>query len=237
MARMKLLALSLTMLLSSGCVVSRTIAFPGSTPSLNAPEVSVQWRVSEVFVRAAAANPDNRDYGPLKAQLADRLRKTLEAQAGLGHRLDAPGLGMELSVDVTERSSISPWFGLGAGLETGALLGGGMLGVLIGGSAAGPIGVVAAAPLAVTLALLPPTSRETGEFEVTLTLRRPDGAVVAARHVRHEWKAELNGFYVEKKLAEESGSAVPQLEQALLELVRDVMRDQSRSALMAAPIG
>jgi hypothetical protein len=236
---MKALTLLLTLAVSSGCVVNRELVLPPPSMALDAPDVTALWNVSEVFVRANTAgsqNAENRDFAKLKTQLELRLRETLEKQASLGHRLDDAQFGLELVIDVNERSAVSPWFGLGIGLETATLLGGAGIGVLLGGAAAGPLGILIAAPFAVTAALIPPNSREMGQFELALVVRRTaDGAVVASRHVHNEWHADLNGFWREEKLALESGAAVSELERALLELVRDVMREQSKGVLIAAP--
>lgn len=233
---MKALVLPVVLWLGSGCVVTRELVLPPPAASLPAPEVTALWNVSEVFVRAntsGSADGENRDYEKLKGQLEARLRQTLERQAQLGHRLDDAQYGLELVVDVNERSAMSPWLGLGLGLETVTLLGGAGIGLAVGGAMAGPIGIAAAAPFAVAAALVPPGTRETGEYDLALVVRRrTDGAVVASRHVRHAWAAELNGYFREEKLAKESGGAVAALEAALLALVRDVMREQSAGVPM-----
>jgi hypothetical protein len=120
---MKALALVLTMLASSGCVLSRSLVLPEATPMLDAPEITTRWGVTELFVRSRPAN-HQRDYQALEGQLETRLRRTLEAQTGLGHRKDDAPYGVEVVVDVAETAGLSPWMALGGGLESAVLLGG-----------------------------------------------------------------------------------------------------------------
>ncbi len=47
--------------------------------------------------------------------------------------------------------------------------------------------------------------------------------MVASRHVRDAWRAEMNGYRREQKLARESGTAVRDFEQVVLEQLRDVL--------------
>jgi hypothetical protein len=221
---MKALALVLTMLASSGCVLSRSLVLPDSTPMLDAPEVTSRWGVTELFVRSRPEN-HQRDYQALEGQLETRLRRTLEAQTGLGHRKDDAPYGVEVVVDVAETAGLSPWMALGAGLESAVLLGGAGIGMAIGGPPASLLGLLVATPVAIVVALTPPSYAELGEFEATLVVRRKaDGVAVATRHVRSQWRAELNGYHREGKLARESGGAVPELEHGLLETLRDVLR-------------
>ena len=225
---MKTLALCLTMLASSGCLLSRSLVLPDSTPLLEAPEVSARWGVTELYVRSSPAQTkgnDQRDYTVLERQLATRLRRTLEAQSGLGHRQDDSPFGVEVVVDVTERAGLNGWLALGAGLESAVLLGGAGLGMALGGPPGSLLGLLVATPVAVVVALTPPSYTELGELEATLVVRRKsDGVAVASRHVRSNWRAELNGYHLEGKLAHESGAAVPELEQGLLETLRDVLK-------------
>jgi hypothetical protein len=225
---MKLLALGLTMLVSSGCVFSRSLVLPDSTPVLDAPEVTARWSVTELFVRSRAATGrnDQRDYHQLDSQLATRLRSTLEAQAGLGHQKDAATFGVEVVVDVAETSGLNGWMGLGAGLESAVLLGGAGIGMAIGGPPASLLGLLVATPVAVAVALAPPSQTELGDLEATLVVRRKaDGAAIATRHVRSNWRTEVSGYSQESKLAAESGASIPALEQQLLESLRDVLRE------------
>lgn len=234
---MKMLALCLTMLASSGCLISRSLVVPDSTPLLDAPEVDARWGVTEVFVRSrptAAAN-DQRDYTQLQGQLATRLRRTLEAQTGLGHRKDAAAFGVEVVVDVTETSGLSPWMGLGAGLETAVLIGGASVGMAVGGPPASLIGLLIATPVAIVVALTPPSSSEHGELEATVVLRRKsDGAAIATRHVRSDWRANVNGYHLETKLAAKSGAALPELEHGMLEALREMLTQLPSAEVSAA---
>lgn len=234
---MRLLLLCLAMVTSSGCVLSRSLVLPSSSVALDDPQVSAQWSVGEVFVRTHERGPpmqEPRDFAPLRAQLEARLRRTLEAQGRLGYRADDAPYALEVVVDVRERSVASPWLVLGASLETGTLLGAAALGTAAGGIAGGPIGMLLGAPLAVVAAMIPPTTTESGEFEATVVVRRrSDGAVLASRHVRSDWHLDVNGFRREGKLAHESGAAIPELEQGVLEIVRQVMREESRAHLAA----
>jgi hypothetical protein len=223
---MKTIALCLTMLASSGCLVSRTLVLPESTPLLDAPEVSARWGVTELYVRSSATNSDQREYKQLQGQLETRLRRTLEAQTGLGHRKEDSKYGVEVLVQLNETSAVNGWMGLGATLESAVLLGGAGAGFAIAGPPGGLVGLVLATPVAVAVALTPPSSTELGELEATVMLRRKsDGAVVATRHVRSNWKAEMNGYGRDKKLARESGTSIPELEQRLLETLREVLRE------------
>jgi hypothetical protein len=225
---MKTLALCLTMLASSGCVVSRSLILPDATPLLDAPEISARWGVTELYVRSRPPNTnrnDQRDYTGLERQLATRLRRTLEAQTGLGHRQDEAPFGVELVVDVTESAGLNGWMVLGAGLESAVLLGGAGVGMALGGPPGSLIGLLVATPVAVVAALAPPSQTELGELEATIVVRRKsDGVAVASRHVRSNWRAELNGYHREGKLAHESGAAVPELEQGVLETLREVLK-------------
>lgn len=216
---MKTLALCLTMLASSGCLVSRSLVLPDSTPVLDAPEVTARWGVTELFVRSKAAgmrDTQQREFEQLEAQLASRLRQTLEAQTGLGHQKERPEFGVEVVVEVTERSAINGWMGLGAGLESAVLLGGAGVGLALGGPPASLLGLLIATPVAVVVALLPPSQTEFGELEATVVLRRKaDGAVVATRHVRSNWSAEVSNYTAKGELARESGASVPELEKRI----------------------
>jgi hypothetical protein len=223
---MKTIALCLTMLASSGCLSSRTMVLPDSTPLLDAPEISARWSVTELYVRSNTGHGDQRDFRPLQDQLETRLRRTLEAQTGLGHRKEEAKYGVEVLVQVKETAHVNEWMGLGASLETAVLLGGAGAGFAVGGPIGGLAGLVIATPVAVAVALTPPSSTELGELEATVMLRRKsDGAVVATRHVRSNWKAEMNGYGRDKKLARESGTSIPELEQRLLETLRGVLRE------------
>ncbi len=226
---MKTLALCLTMLASSGCLLSRSLVLPDTTPMLDAPEVTARWGVSELFVRSrAASSNEQRDYRPLQDQLETRLRRTLEAQTGLGHRTENAPFGVEVVVDVSESAGINGWLGLGATMESAVLLGGAGIGMALGGPPGSLIGLVLATPVAVVVALTPPSYTELGELEATVVLRRKtDGVVVATRHVRSNWGTEVNGYSRVRKLARESGAAVPELEHRLLETLREVLREAS----------
>ncbi len=220
---MKTIALCLTMLASSGCLLSRSIVLPDSTPVLDAPEVTARWGVTELFVRS---KPSDRDYKLLEDQLGTRLRSTLEAQEGLGHRKHDAAYGVEVVVDVTESGGMNGWIGLGASLESAVLLGGAGAGMLIAGPPGSLIGLLLATPAAVAVALTPPAQTELGELEATVVLRRrSDGAVMATRHVRSNWRVDMNGYGRDEKLARESGTSIPELEQRLLETLRDVLRE------------
>ena len=227
---MKMLALCLTMLVaSSGCVLSRSLVLPDSTPVLDAPEVTARWGVTELYVRSGPPQTrgDNpRDYQALKGQLETRLRRTLEAQTGLGHRREDAAYGVEVVVDVSEAAALNGWIVLGGTLESAVLLGGAGIGMVLGGPPGSLLGLLIATPAAVAVALAPPSYTELGELEATVLVRRKaDGAVVATRHVRSDWRAELNGYHREGKLARESGRSVPELERRLLETLRDVLRE------------
>ena len=226
---MKTLALCLTMLASSGCLLSRSLVLPDATPMLDAPEISARWGVTELYVRSSPAQTkgnDQRDYTVLERQLATRLRRTLEAQTGLGHRQDSSPFGVEVVVDVTERAGLNGWMALGAGLESAVLIGGAGVGMALGGPPGSLLGLLVATPVAIVAALAPPSYTELGELEATLVVRRKsDGVAVASRHVRSNWRAELNGYHLEGKLAHESGTAVPELELGLLETLREVLKD------------
>lgn len=226
---MKTFALCLTMLASSGCLLSRSLVLPDNTPLLDAPEVSAQWGVTELYVRsqpAATSGGDQRDYAQLEDQLETRLRRTLEAQTGLGHRKEEATYGVEVVVDVTESAGINGWLGLGASLESAVLLGGAGLGMAVAGPPGSLLGLLLATPVAVIVALTPPSYTELGELEATVVLRRKaDGLVVATRHVRSNWHAEVNGYGRSDKLAKKSGASIPELEQRLLETLREVLRE------------
>lgn len=235
---MKTTLLCLTLLASSGCLMSRSLVLPDGTPRLDAPEVTARWDVTEVFVRAqpaATGGNDQRDYGELEAQLQTRLRRTLEAQTALGRRADDAAYGVEVLVDVSERAGLNGWMALGGSLETAVLLGGAGVGMAVGGPPGGLLGLLIATPAAVVVALLPPSVTELGELEATLLLRRKsDGAVVATRHVRSQWRAELNGYSRAAKLAKRSGASVSELELQLLEALRELLRDAQGAPERAA---
>lgn len=226
---MKTSLLCLTLLASSGCLMSRTMVLPDSTPLLDAPEISARWGVTELFVRSqspASGGNDQRDYRQLQSQLQTRLRRTLEAQTGLGHRKEEAAYGVEVTVDVAERSGLNGWMALGGGMETAVLLGGAVLGMVIAGPPGSLLGMLAATPVALVVALLPPSVTEFGEFEATVVLRRKsDGNVVATRHVRSDWSAEVNGYSRDHKLARASGASIPELEAQLLETLREVLHE------------
>ena len=228
---MKTLALCLTMLASSGCVLSRSLVLPDATPVLDAPEISARWGVTELFVRTHAASTNGsengqRDYTELKRQLETRLRRTLEAQTGLGHRKDDPAFGVEVVVEVAESAGLNAWLGLGAGMETAVLLGGAGVGMALGGPPGSLLGLLAATPVALLAAYAPPSHTMMGELEATVVVRRKsDGVAVATRHVRSNWRAELNGYHLERKLAQESGASVPELEQGMLAALREMLRE------------
>lgn len=226
---MKTSLLCLTVLASSGCLMSRTVVLPDSTPLLDAPEVTARWGVTELFVRSqavASGGNDQRDYHELQDQLQTRLRRTLEAQTGLGHRKDEAAYGVEVVVDVAERAGLNAWMGLGSGLETAVLLGGAGVGMAVAGPPGSLLGLLVATPAALVVALLPPGVTELGEFEATVVLRRKsDGGVVATRHVRSHWRADVNGYSRSNKLAKASGASIPELEAQLLETLRDVLRE------------
>ena len=226
---MKTLALCLTMLASSGCVLSRSLVLPDTTPVLDAPEVTARWAVTELFVRSRPAESGGngqRDYQELRGQLETRLRRTLEAQTGLGHRMENAEYGVEVVVDVSETSGINGWLGLGASLESAVLLGGAGVGMALGGPPASLLGMLIATPVAIVVALTPPSYTELGELEATVVLRRKaDGVVVATRHARSHWRKDMNGYHRKEKLARESGGAVPELEQQLLETLREALRE------------
>lgn len=226
---MKTSLLCLTVLASSGCLMSRTMVLPDSTPLLDAPEVTAHWGVTELFVRSravASGGNDQRDYKDLQDQLQTRLRRTLEAQTGLGHRREEAAYGVEVVVDVAERAGLNGWMTLGSGLETAVLLGGAGVGMAVAGPPGSLIGLLAATPAAIVVALLPPGVTEFGELEATVVLRRKsDGAVVASRHVRSNWKADVNGYSRDTKLAKASGASIPELEAQLLETLREVLRE------------
>lgn len=226
---MKSILLGLTMLISSGCLMSRSLVLPDNTPLLDAPEVSARWGVTELFVRSQAAatgGNDQRDYEKLQTQLQTRLRRTLEAQTGLGHRKEDAAYGVEVMVEVAERAGLNGWMGLGSGLETAVLLGGAGVGMAVAGPPGSLLGLLVATPVAVVVALLPPAVTEFGEFEATVVLRRKsDGAAVASRHLRSNWRAEVNGYSRDTKLAKASGASIPELEAQLLETLREVLRE------------
>lgn len=227
---MKSIALALTLLASAGCVSSRHLAIPDATPVLDAPEVTARWSVTELFVSARPA--ETRDYQELQTQLETRLRRTLEAQTKLGHRAEGAEYGVEVQVDVHESSGVNGWLGLGAGMEAAVLLGGAGIGMAVGGPPASLLGLLVATPVAVVAALVPPSSTELGELEATIVLRRKaDGAVVATRRTRTHWRAEMNGYRQNEKLARESGGAVPELERRMLETLREVLRNQTTTSL------
>lgn len=222
-------------LLCTGCVLPRVAKLEHPVPVLSDPEISARWRVGEVLARARSAGDASgqlRDYGPLKQQLEARLRTTLESQAALGHRTQDADFEVDLELEVAETSGLSPWFGLGLGLETGTLLAGAAGGLALGGPPGILVGMLVATPIAIAAALAPPTTTELGEYEAKLVVRRRGGDVVASRHVRRSWRAELNGYHHEQKLARESGPAVLELERALLEELRGALRE-----LAPAPAG
>jgi hypothetical protein len=226
---MRTLALCLTMLASSGCVLSRSMVLPDATPVLDAPEVTARWGVTELYVRSRPAESGGngqRDYQELRGQLETRLRRTLEAQTGLGHRRESAEYGVEVVVDVSETSGINGWLGLGASLESAVLLGGAGIGMAVGGPPASLLGMLIATPVAIVVALTPPSYTELGELEATVVLRRrADGVVVATRHARSHWRTDMNGYHRKEKLARESGGSVPELEQQLLETLREVLNE------------
>jgi hypothetical protein len=105
----------------------------------------------------------------------------------------------------------------------------------IAGPPGGLVGLVLATPVAIAAALIPPSYTELGELEATVVLRRKkDGEVVATRHVRSNWKAEMNGYGRDQKLARESGTSIPELEQRLLETLREVLREVPQEAHASA---
>ena len=129
-------------------------------------------------------------------------------------------------VDVAESSGLNGWMGLGAGLESVVLLGGAGIGMAIGGPPASLLGLLIATPVAVAAALVPPSQTELGDLEATLVVRRKsDGAAIASRHVRSNWRTEVNGYSQGGKLASESGASIPALEKQLLESLREVLRE------------
>ena len=236
---MKTCALCLTMLVASpGCVLSRSLVVPDFTPLVDAPEVTARWGVTELYVRSGPAQTQGegpRDYQDLKVQLETRLRRTLEAQTGLGHRKQDAAYGVEVVVDVSESTALNGWMVLGGSLESAVLLGGAGIGMAVAGPPGGLIGLLIATPAALVVALAPPSRTELGELEATVLVRRKaDGAVVATRHVRSDWRAELNGYHREGKLARESGGSVPELEQRLLETLREVLHEVPEDSASAA---
>jgi hypothetical protein len=232
---MKMIALALTLLVSAGCVSSRHLTIPDATPVLDAPEVTARWGVTELFVRSRPADTGGngqRDYKELQTQLETRLRRTLEAQTRLGHRAEDADYGVEVQVDVHEASGVNGWLALGAGMETAVLLGGAGLGMAVGGPPASLLGLLVATPVALVVALAPPSHTELGEFEATVVLRRKaDGVVVATRRTRSSWRAEMNGYHQKEKLARESGGSVPELERKILETLREALKDQTTPSL------
>lgn len=217
----------LLLLVTSGCVVPRLARLDHPPPNLVDPEVTVRWGVGDVIARAhpgGDANSGVRDYGPLKQQLEARLRSTLEGQAGLGHRAADADYEVSVELEIAESAGVSPWFGLGAGLETGVLVAGAAAGMAVGGPPGSLVGMLIATPVAIVAALAPPTTTELGEYEAKLIVRRRGGDVVASRHLRRSWRAELNGYHREQKLARESGPPMLELERALLDELRDALR-------------
>jgi hypothetical protein len=223
MNRIFLLCLSLA---AQGCLVSRTLVLGDPLPSLQAPHVAASWKVGEVVAHATSENANQsalRDFAPLKAQLEEHVRKTLEGQVALGTLSPTADYEVDVRLEVDERSGLSPWFGLGLGMEAGILVAGASVGTAIAGPAGTLTGMLVAAPVAVLAAMTPPNSSERGEVGAELTIRRRARPEVAKRHVRHIWKRELNGFFKKQRLAEESGAAVMDLERAVLTNVRDML--------------
>ena len=182
---MKILALCLTMLASSGCLLSRSLVLPDTTPMLDAPEVTARWGVTELFVRSRAASAnEQRNYRPLEDQLETRLRRTLEAQTGLGHRREQADYGVEVVVDVSESAGVNGWLGLGATMESAVLLGGAGVGMAVAGPPGSLIGLLLATPVAVVVALSPPSYTELGELEATVVLRRKTDGVEGRRRAQ-----------------------------------------------------
>ena len=72
-------------------------------------------------------------------------------------------------------------------------------------------------------ALTPPATTEVGEFEGTISLRRPGGPVIATRHVRSNWRTEMNGYRREAKLAKGSGEGANGFEREVLEALREML--------------
>jgi hypothetical protein len=213
-------------MISSGCVLSRSVVMSDAIPTLEAPEVKARWDVKEVFARASAGGMSDgqlRDFAPLKEQLETRLRRTLQAQSNLGRRAENPEFEISLDINVGEHTGLSPWLGLGLGLETGVLLAGAGAGFAIGGPPGGLIGLLVATPIAIVSAATPPNTTEVGEFEGTISLRRPGGPVIATRHVRSSWKTEMNGYHRETKLAKESGEGAKGFEREILEALRQML--------------
>lgn len=220
--------LLLLLVAASGCVMPRVAKLDLPPPRLDDPEVHATWKVGEVLARAKPGVDTNgrlRDFAPLKDQLEARLRETLEGQAGLGHRGEQAEFEVSVELDVTEVSGLSPWLGLGLGLEAGVLLAGAVSGMAAGGPPGSLIGVLVATPVAVAVALAPPHTTELGELEARVTVRRRGGEVLVTRHVRRSWRGELNGYHREQKLARESGVAVLELERALLEELRSALKE------------
>jgi hypothetical protein len=164
-----------------------------------------------------------RDFTPFKEQLETRLRRTLQAQTNLGRRAENPEFQVDLAIDVGEQSGMSPWLGLGLSLEAGVLLAGVGAGVAIGGPPGALTGLLVATPVAIATAVAPPSTTEVGEFEGTLSLRRPGGPVIATRHVRSRWKAELNGYNRETKLARQSGEGAQGFEREVLDALHQML--------------
>lgn len=215
---------------SSGCLFSRSLALPSTTPVLAARD-PLPWDVTEVFVRSKLEGrvEEPRDFTVLREQLAARLNTTLRAQSSLGYQaLDAP-LAVELEVDVTETNSINGWLAAGLGLELAVLGGGAAIGSLIAGPAGTALGAVIAAPFAVAAGLAPPGHHEQGELVATVKLRRKaDGVVVATRHVRSDWRIQASTYGRGGTLAKHSGNAVLELEQGVLETLREVLEANPR---------
>ena len=219
-----LLSWCLVALAASGCVVTRTVTLPEvASPVLQAPEVTARWDLGDIAVRAGGTDRAQgavRDYRPLEEQLETRLRRTLEAQAGLGRRAGAKDYVVDVVVELGERSGVNPWILASAGAETATLLAGLGLGTAAGGPIGGLVGMLAATPLALLVAFAPPAATELGDLHATVVVRRPGEAALLTRRVRGGWRADVNAYSGARRLAQATGGAVQELELSLLDALR-----------------
>lgn len=246
---------------ASGCTTSRYYVLPppapveGSAPLLG-PEFN--WSLGEVNVRTqvlnaqgSAANLSLVDTSQQKRQLEERVRATLSTQTNLGAVEGRAPYSLEVAVLSRETVGLGRQIGLGLALETGILIVGTLVGAVVGDALDRPqppatrglgfplglsAGLIASTPLALGAALAVEIGGTNGEFEAELTLRRrSDRVPVASRRVSTTWRADYNGFSVERKMAELSGAALPDFERALLLGVKAMLLEVSEPVVQAPP--
>lgn len=246
---MKKLSLLLVLVVSSGCTGRRYLVIGAASPfepPLAGLSEDFTWGLGEVHISMSAQNQNGAgggqiDLEPVKQQMRDRLRATLQSQSSLGARQGPANYSLEINLDASERYGFGREMGLAIGLELGLAALGAGVGALVGLATSRErppdstngylIGSGAGLAAGLVSATIPRSGGVIGEYKARLVLRRlSDRVPVAERTVESTWRFDFNWYDISEKLAQSSGESFVEFEKVLVPAVRAMVLEAQPAA-------